>query len=503
MSGDFEDRIERYLAGAARPEEVEALERRVAEDPDAARALLAAARRNLALRKALRARGAAARAGRAFRAAPRRAVRRLAFAGIAAAAAAVAVVLLVHDSLPSLPAPVSRAVPSTSVPDSGRRTESPPMPPIPAEQMRPAPGVEPTPPKVPPPPPSKPPAEPPPPPTPPAPARVPPAPLPPTVAAAAEVTLARGAVFVLDAGAAAPARAGQAIRAGQGLRTDRESTARIAFPDGSVLELEGETTVERLSEGPRREARLAAGAVSARVRTRPAGQAFVLVTPHAEIAVLGTEFRVSVRPAQTGVAVLEGRVQVSGAQGRAVTASAGQFVRAAAGAPPALDRAPSGVARLTGGALRVVYYDRHTGRGPSVERLEPGIELYLPENSPDLPPIGRDRDFAAVWEGWFLAEQEGEYLFLLGVDGRARLTIGGQEVVAEPEGVFHPIRRYALRRSLGSGWHEVKLEYSDNVGASRCVLRYVPPGAPLPADLQSDDAGERIPPSLWAVPVRR
>ncbi|MFN3486517.1 MAG: hypothetical protein ACK44W_13700, partial [Planctomycetota bacterium] len=67
------------------------LERRLAEDPVAARALLAAARRDLALRKALQARGAAARASRTFRGAPRGRGRRLAAWGIAAAAAAVAV----------------------------------------------------------------------------------------------------------------------------------------------------------------------------------------------------------------------------------------------------------------------------------------------------------------------------------------------------------------------------------------------------------------------------
>lgn len=504
-AADLEDLVERYLAGAVSPREEEALERRMAEDPVAARALLAAARRDVALRKALQAREAAARASRTFRAAPRRAARKLAAWGIAAgaAAAAVAVVLLLQDAPPSAPAPVSRAVPLPAVPPPGERTEPPPAPRSVVEETPATPRVEPAPREVPAPAPTPKPSAPPPP-APADPPRVPSTPLPPTVAAVGEVTLARGEVFLLEQGSSAPARTGQAIRPGQGLRTGQESAAQIAFPDGSILELETQTVVERLSDGPRREVRFSSGVAVARVSAQPAGHAFVLVTPHARVTVLGTTLRVSVRPAQTGVAVFEGRVQVSALSGQAVTASAGQYaLAAAAGAPPALLRAPSGAARLKVGMLRAVYYDQNTARGPSVERLEPGIELYLAENSPDLPPVGRDRDFAAVWEGWFLAEQEGEYLFLLSVDGQVRLAIDGQDLVAEPKGIFHPIRRYALRRSLRPGWHEVKLEYSDDQGASRCVLRYAPPGTPTPADLESDEAGERIPPSLWAAPLRR
>lgn len=506
---DCEDLVERYLAGVASPEEEEALERQLAEDPVAARALLAAARRDLALRKALQARGAAVRASRTFRGAPRGRGRRLVAGGIAAvaAAAAVALVLLVRDAPPPAPAPVSRAArPPATAGRPGERAQPPPSPGTASEKVRPAPAPEPARQELPERPTPQPPAvQPPaPPPAPPAPPRAPSAPPPPTVAAVGEVTLARGEVLLLEEGSSAPARAGQAIRPGQGLRTGRDGAARIAFPDGSVLELEGETAVERFSDGPSREMQLSSGVAGARVNTQPAGRAFVLVTPHAQVTVLGTELRVSVRPAQTGVAVFEGRVQVSALSGQAVTASAGQYaLAAAAGAPPALFRGPSGTARLKAGALRAVYYDRNTGGGPSVERLEPGIELYFPEDSPDLPPIGRDRDFAAVWEGWFLAEQEGEYLFLLSVDGQARLALDGQDLVAEPKGIFHPIRRYALRKNLRPGWHEVKLEYSDDQGASRCVLRYVPPGAPVPADLESDGAGERIPPSLWAAPLRR
>jgi ferric-dicitrate binding protein FerR (iron transport regulator) len=499
-AAEWEDLIERYLAGAARPEEVEALERRLVEDPGAARALLAAARRDVALRKALQARRAAARA---VRRAPRRAARKVAAWGVAtgAAAAAVAIVLVLRTAPAPAPAPVSRAAPLPEAPPPGEGTQPPPAPRLAVEKAPATPRVEPAPREVPAPPPSTPP------PAPPAASGaapgVAPAPAPSTVAAVGEVTLARGEVLLLEEGSSTPTRAGQAIRPGQGLRTGREGAARIAFPDGSVLELEAHTVVEGFSEGTRREVRLSSGAAAARVSPQPAGHAFVLVTPHARVTVLGTEFRVSVRPAQTGVAVLEGRVQVSEPAGRGVTVLAGQFAVAEAGAPPALWRAPSGVARLRGGVLRAVYYDQNTARGPSVERLEPGIELYLPENSPDLPPVGRDRNFAAVWEGWFLAEQEGEYLFLLSVDGQARLTIDGQDLVAEPRGVFHPIRRYALRRSLRPGWRAVKLEYSDDQGASRCVLRYVPPGTPAPADLESDEAGERIPPSLWAAPQRR
>ena len=496
MDSRLDDLIERYLAGAESPEEAEDLQRRLAEDPAAARALLAAARRDWALRKALRARRA--RILRAPRAA--RPARRWIPWGIAAAAAAVAVLLFrSREPAPAPVPPVSRSAPRAPLPPPSPDRAGPGPLPGPAEEKpSPAPPIAEAAPPA-PPPPSERPAEPPP--ARPAPARVPPPA--PTVAAVAEVIFARGEATLVSGGSSEPVRPGTVLRPGQSLRTGRGGAAGIALPDGSVAELEDETAVAEISGGPRKEIRLASGVLVARVKPQAAGSAVVVATPQAEIVVLGTEFRVSARPSETGVAVFEGRVRVAGAGGRAVTVAAGQFALAPAGSPPALHRSSAAAARLAGGALRAVYYDRNTADGPSLERREAGIDLHLEENSPDLPPIGRDRNFAAVWEGWFLAEREGEYVFLLWVDGRVRLSVDGQDLVSEPRGLFHGRQSYALRKSLKPGWHDVRVEYSDDRGASLCRLRYLPPGIPLPADLDNDEAGLPIPPSLWAVPVRR
>jgi ferric-dicitrate binding protein FerR (iron transport regulator) len=500
MDPRLDDLIERYLAGIESPEEAETLERRVAEDPAVARAFLAASRRDVALRKALQARGAVVR--RAPRAA--RSGRRWLPWGIAAAAAAAAMLVLLRSPEPSPEPtrPVSRSTPLSPVPPRPPdRADRAPIPAAPEEKPPAAPPVAPAAPETVPssPPASDRPAEPPP--ARVAPARVPPPPA--TVAAVAELTFVRGEAAILSDGVSRPARPGTVLRPGEGVRTGPGSAARITLPDGSVAELEGETVVERISDGPRKEIRLAGGVLVARVKPQAAGSGVVLATPQAEIAVLGTELRVSARPSETGVAVLEGRVRVTGAGGRAVTVAAGQFALAPAGGPPTVYRAPAAPARLAGGALRAVYYDRNTKGGASLERREPGIDLLLEEGSPELPPVGQDRDFAAVWDGWFLAEREGDYVFLLWVDGRVKLTVGGQDLVAEPEGFFHGRQSYALRKSLKPGWHEIRVEYSDDAGASLCRLRYLPPGTPVPADLDRDDAGLAIPPSLWAAPVRR
>ena len=117
----------------------------------------------------------------------------------------------------------------------------------------------------------------------------------------------------------------------------------------------------------------------------------------------------------------------------------------------------------------------------------------------ELPPVGNDRNFGVKWEGRFLAEKEGDYVFLLSVDGHVRFVFDGQDLVADQPGYFHGIQRSVLRRKLAAGWHELLVEYADDSGKSRCALRYVPPGA-KPAendDFQREDSGLPIPPRLF------
>ncbi|MBI3858132.1 MAG: hypothetical protein HY293_20820 [Planctomycetes bacterium] len=66
--------------------------------------------------------------------------------------------------------------------------------------------------------------------------------------------------------------------------------------------------------------------------------------------------------------------------------------------------------------------------------------------------------------------------------------------------MFHPIARNIVRRKLAAGWHDFVLEYAHDQGNSKCILRYVPPGAKLPDNdnLQADSSGLAIPPRLFS-----
>jgi ferric-dicitrate binding protein FerR (iron transport regulator) len=103
--------------------------------------------------------------------------------------------------------------------------------------------------------------------------------------------------------------------------------ATVAFPDGSRIELAGEMTLA-LS----RKISLMHGALTAEFAKQPAGQPFVIATPHAEATVLGTKLRLSVA-AETKLEVKEGRVKMTRLEdNRALDITAGHYAVAAKGA---------------------------------------------------------------------------------------------------------------------------------------------------------------------------
>ena len=73
------------------------------------------------------------------------------------------------------------------------------------------------------------------------------------------------------------------------------------------------------------------------------------------------------------------------------------------------------------------------------------------------------------------------------------MTFDGEDLVAEPRGVFHPGERTTVRRKLTAGWHDLAIEYTDDQGSSRCELRYLAPSVAMPAD----NAGFAIPARLF------
>ena len=279
---------------------------------------------------------------------------------------------------------------------------------------------------------------------------------------------------------------GAAAELRDGATVETQGTAAVRFADGTRIELSGEAKLHEKMTGKRAIGKgltLARGTLTAEVSKQPAGQAFLFATPHAEIQVVGTRLSVS-SGAETRVDVHEGQVRVTSLKsGQAATLSAGQ----------GCDVGPSGAPRSFLLGLHAVYFDQNTFKGAAVERVDAAIDLFLDQAKGEVPPVGTDRNFAVRWEGRFLAEAAGDYVFLLSVDGQVKFTLDGQDLVADPRGVFHPIARNVVRRKLAAGWHDLVLEYTDDQGSSRCQLRYVPPGETL----QADNSGFAIPSRLF------
>jgi ferric-dicitrate binding protein FerR (iron transport regulator) len=165
----------------------------------------------------------------------------------------------------------------------------------------------------------------------------------------AVVARLEGRVLIVDGESRRPARARDSIRAGQGIQTAaRSDTATVAWPDGTTLDLGGETLLSRLSDGPA-EGPAAAGkcvaldrgtlAVSA--ARQPKGRPLVFVTPQARIEVVGTRFALQVAADATRVDVTEGRVRVAAEGRKPVEVGAGELAVAAAGRALVPARAPA------------------------------------------------------------------------------------------------------------------------------------------------------------------
>jgi hypothetical protein len=126
---------------------------------------------------------------------------------------------------------------------------------------------------------------------------------------------------------------------GQTLRTGPDdSYAVLELPDGTRLELSADTQIRLAEDDPRQGRRLilSTGLLRADVRPQPPDRPLVVVTPQAEIVVLGTCFRVAAVPAiATEVETEAGMVRLTRlADGASVDVPAGSSAVAAANPDP-------------------------------------------------------------------------------------------------------------------------------------------------------------------------
>jgi len=107
-----------------------------------------------------------------------------------------------------------------------------------------------------------------------------------------------------------PAEAGRGVPAGQSLSTGRDGYLAVRYPDGSRLELAGDTLVAKLGDGPSgKSGYLDTGMIFVEAAKQPAGRPMVLTTAQAESTVIGTQFVLSASAGTTRLDVREGRVR--------------------------------------------------------------------------------------------------------------------------------------------------------------------------------------------------
>ncbi|MBI2947766.1 MAG: FecR domain-containing protein [Verrucomicrobia bacterium] len=140
------------------------------------------------------------------------------------------------------------------------------------------------------------------------------------------VTLVRGGKPVAWTGV-------MAVKSGDQIQTSAQNGATVAYlKEATTLELHTGTRLrlERTNAAHRLE--LAVGAITAKVAPQPKGQPMLVLTPHAEAMVMGTEFLLTVNAQFSRLDVLDGTIQfVNRDDGKSALVTGGFFAMAAKG----------------------------------------------------------------------------------------------------------------------------------------------------------------------------
>jgi len=180
----------------------------------------------------------------------------------------------------------------------------------------------------------------------------------PTVVAILKKVQGEVYVFTQSAADRTPAKSGMTLVAGQAILTEgSRSSLVVEYPDHTVVEIGGETTVSTLTDKKDKTRKLVTldrGTLTADVAKQPAEKSMLLRTPQAEVAVLGTRFLLKAEKESTHLQVEEGAVRFTRTEDRkSIEVRSGYFAVAAPGAP--LDPTP-----LPGG-VRYIDIDLNAG----------------------------------------------------------------------------------------------------------------------------------------------
>jgi ferric-dicitrate binding protein FerR (iron transport regulator) len=151
--------------------------------------------------------------------------------------------------------------------------------------------------------------------------------------APASVVEAENSVWVDRGGKEFPALRGTELRAGDVVRTDDSSAARLRYAgEATTVVLRGGTRLRLAASESGKRLEILEGTIEADVAPQPAGRPMILASPQAEVSVVGTLFTVAAAPDRTRVEVDKGAVRVTGLAGKKeVDVAAGSFVVAESG----------------------------------------------------------------------------------------------------------------------------------------------------------------------------
>jgi hypothetical protein len=232
-----------------------------------------------------------------------------------------------------------------------------------------------------------------------------------TASIAARLDQVKGDIRLSAPAGLSAGRPGQALLAGQGLRTGGgDSRAVVTYPDGTSLVLGTETEIRipawRGAEAGKR-LFVVQGMVAAEVARQPADQPMVFETAQGEAKVLGTSLRLVVDPGPEGamrLEVREGKVRLTRTRdGRSVDVATGHFAEIAHDAELGFPRRVQTVSFQDGAAPVAPYkgtrdtYIAEYKSGLSRNFSSSGI-LVADGDSTDISETGMDRSALVGWD---------------------------------------------------------------------------------------------------------
>ncbi len=291
------------------------------------------------------------------------------------------------------------------------------------------------------------------------------------------VTQTFGDVRLVDAGQPHDIATGTTLDLGQSLRTSKNSYATLRYPDGTTIQLRGETRMRIEPTRSGKQLTIGQGGLFAEVTPQPRG-APLIVNPHGydRVEVVGTQFEFVRESTGTSVVrVAKGKVQF-GVTTSAVEVAKHEESTASSNRQPNAPQPiePESIWRGWGHGLRGDYFNWQGSSGAHFTRIDPRIDFHWGKSVPD-PRL--DGSFAVRWTGEIEAPASGEFTFYTVAHYGVRLWVNGESLInswasmgAEEDG--RPIRLEKGKR------YPIKIEYFDRHGDAKMRLLWSGPSRP-------------------------